>query len=1000
MGVKSNLLAFLAFFFHIDRILTQAAANSTSNSKAASTASLCNVPLLNQLRLSGAPAGKAVAIPSCKINATDSCCSAIDEIKAIKSYNMFTLPKLKKHTEDIKTMLNRIAEIVPFVQTLDPDTINFHHDDVAWRKTNETQCFNGNFFVEETGYDIVKNRIGLSRKIVSDFADKVAAQLTDGKPPLVTRQAVTNAIGSVFTSSVSWDFCLLFNTQYLDAWVTKQAATVTTLLASMAPPLVNLGLVPAGQQPSAYLEQALGISAAFVSVARSIASMYYLQTIQQQAAKIHVIGLLGYIDSLTSTLTTTYKVPNVIPLIDRIKDELFADIQLRRYISWFILPSSVNNFTQMSNYVRNRIIKVISGAVLSMPTITNATHYLTMNQVMRAMGEMPIATRISNNLCMIGAAWAAQYRLPRVVEAVWKTGSLPKEDFYLLLARQTFQFPDVSSLRNWNPTSSCMTVNSVKATYTRILAAVANNVTFTTTLPSNFTYDSDAARAELLKLSQTVATYSEMSANGKQVCVVVKRHQLIREAVFNPRKFAFCRSAVGYFQTLNISSVVQNLPTFQIQMAELTDLKKGLYCAACSKSNGRFVDLSSQSISFSNQFCLDIVKRYQALFRWRSQEFSNYMNTLYQHLKCFEPGAPLNMTYPYPDDGGIVPPPLPDLDACLKVTSPADIGPCLGFCSFFTVGSFSKVFDSDLQQLRNLYNFIINILRVSGRRFGQMPTSSKGRLLEEEPEWVKSFAPATGTRRKHSRRLQNAANATANATINSTANGSVSAANGTRTNSSSSPSSNASGNSTSVPVSGEATIALYLFLAQNLDKMRQYTRAAHYNHDELTMRKINYIPMPLANLVRDLRPTFRPAGINLLSMYSDIDFNIMSLQGIAQRSGGSGYERLDPYAIRDCVLVQKKDLESFTKDLQITVSPALPKFTPASRMKIDRHTDFVLYKPDSGNLYRKRKLRAWKTIKKQAPQRALKLKSTGQQKKVHEEPKRNSITNFLFKLLF
>lgn len=990
MGVKPNLLAILACSLSIHRILSQAARNSTAAASAANSTSLCNIPLLNQLRLNGARGREAVGIASCKINAADSCCSAIDEIKIVKSYNMFTLPKLTKHTEDIKTMLNRIAEIVPYIQSLDIDSINYHHDHVAWRKTNETQCFNGNFFVEQTGYDIVKNRERLSQRIVADFAEKVAVRLTDGKPPLVTKQAVVNAITAVFTNALAWDFCLLFNTPYLEAWVSKQAATVTTMLAAMGPPLVNFGMVPSGQQPSAYIEATLGIRAAFVDVSRSISSMYYLQTIQQQSARLHVIGLLGYIDTLTSSLTSTYAVPNVMPLIDKIKDELFADLPLRRYISWFILPKSVTNFTEMKNYVKNRIIKVISEATLSLPQMTNATHYQVMNKVMRAIGEISIEAQLNKNLCMIGAAWAAQYRLPRVVEALWKPQSISKDEFYLLLARQTFQYNDVSALKNWNPTSNCQTVNSAKALYTRILAAVKNSVTFPTTLSSSFNYDTDAARTELLKLSQTAATYSEMSANGKQVCVVVKRHQLVREAVFNPRKFAFCQSAVGYFRTLNISSIVENLPAFQTQMAELTDLKKGLYCAACSKSNGRHVDLTSQTISFSNKFCLDIVQRYQALFRWRSQHFANYMNALYQNVKCFEPGAPLNTTYPYPDDGGIVPPPLPDLDACLKVSNPADIGPCLGFCNYFKVGKFSRVFDSDLQQLKNLYNMVINALRLGGKYFREMPNSRRGRLLEEEPEWVKNIAPVPKTRGKRSRRLQTAAATNASSTT----------ANATRTNSSQNASSGASKKSTQLPVSGEATLSLYLFLAQNLDKMKQYTRAAHYNHDELTLGKINYVPMPLSNSVRNLRPTFRPSGINLLSMYSDINFNILSLQSIAQQSGSSTFEKLSPYAIRDCILVQKRDLKSFAADLQLTITPTLPKVIPRSSMKIDRHTDFVLYKHGQGNLQRKRKLRVWKNTQKKVPQRSLKLKSARQQKKYREEPKRNSITNFLFKLLF
>ena len=93
------------------------------------------------------------------VKAEDNCCSEIDEIKIVKLWNDFSLPKIEKFREDNILAAKKILNIAPFIKTLNVREIEYHEESLVWKKTEETKCFNGKYFVTETNLkDMLKDQ--------------------------------------------------------------------------------------------------------------------------------------------------------------------------------------------------------------------------------------------------------------------------------------------------------------------------------------------------------------------------------------------------------------------------------------------------------------------------------------------------------------------------------------------------------------------------------------------------------------------------------------------------------------------------------------------------------------------------------------------------------------------------------------------------------------------------------------------------------------------------
>ena len=68
------------------------------------------------------------------INAANNCCSEIDEIKIVKLWNDYSLPKIDKFRDESILAAKKILNIAPFIKTLNIRDINYHGVSLIWKK--------------------------------------------------------------------------------------------------------------------------------------------------------------------------------------------------------------------------------------------------------------------------------------------------------------------------------------------------------------------------------------------------------------------------------------------------------------------------------------------------------------------------------------------------------------------------------------------------------------------------------------------------------------------------------------------------------------------------------------------------------------------------------------------------------------------------------------------------------------------------------------------------
>lgn len=1036
MSVKGNFLACLALFYASFTVnaadppapgtpapATSAPATPDSSnnppSAASSTApagdasSSCNMGLLNQLRLSGKEKGSKVAIDACGIPADDSCCSAVDEIKIIKSWNQFTLPKIQKHNNDFGLMLRRISDIVPYVQSLDNSTIRYHADNLSWRRVNETRCVGGGFFAEDTGLDVVKLEKYTADGIREAFAAAVAASLTSAQKAIVPASEVQKAVNAAMNDyQTSFDFSSLLFTVYRDEWLGDIATSVVNQLASLPSTVLDLSGKGKDETPGAYLTKTLLLATTLSAAANQTAKDYATLVIHNRAAVMHLTSLNDFFDQVAANIS---KAPYNIPAAeaksycDLAKDDVYGDEVLQKYIMRVIDPRSEEANFQMVTYTKNRILRIMANAFVRAPSSPfNVSSYNALKKAFQGMSTYSLRGLLQSNYCRILAAFQVFYALPLVVESVYKPGPLTKPQMYVQMARNAFFLSDYDTLKT-KTYKDCKIDNAFFGkVMTRIVGIINPMLNYTIAVPATF----DAKLADSQKFYESMTpfnrSYSVANLDGKPVCSTYKRHVMVREAVFNSQKYDFCQATLTKFKAMNISTILQNITMYQAQYAEILGMKKGLYCAACSMKASKFVSLEDNSVALSNDFCLSFVQKYASLFTWRSQVFTEYLSSMYQYLRCFSTNARLNQTFPYPDKDNITPQAIPGLADCLTVSSAENIAKCTSFCTQFRVGTYSSVLDGDSKQLTKLYNFIINALRITGRRFGTMPTDSQStqtttqkpsRILQEQPAWVKKLAHSKSPR---SRRLADPpANQDPPAKSDPPANKDPAAksdppASGTPAKPDAKPAPPAP-----AQFWGRATTAMYLYLAQALETMTTPTRPEGYNHNEMFTNRIAYVPIPPGSSITDLTCTLKPAGIDFLKLSAAASFEMSSLEALQFKNLDVGKEELSPYAIRDCIQVTSDDIKNLGDDLTLVVPPAMPTLTPGPVLKVYDERKFAKYKSKDKSRRLRKQTRGRNERRLHLNKRQfINPRSVLKPKERKPRASGTSITNFLFKLLF
>ena len=1016
-----NLLPLLAYtisllFFETHQ---QASASCPSGSgsgpsKGPFTALTCNVKLLSALRLSGHPDGERPLRNSvCGIPAKDNCCSQIDEIKILKSFNSYTSPKVNKFADDMNQIYNDFVTIEPYMQNLNASNILYHFDNIAWRKTNESQCFNGKYFLEQGNYDLIKFGNNLTWQIVDAYATLLALNFTNqtGNSIIAFSDLQPLIFGMIFNdTNGTKDMIFSFRSLAIPAWAAAFAANLVLNITALPQSVVTLPPVPPTSTATIFYTNLFQLQPMAEAALRNISSTYFNAVMQRRVSDIHVTVLVNYLTTtLMTTLQNNYRMQvrnvNVSAIINNVADNMFYDPTLRQYLGWFYIPTSRARYIRVYKYCENRFYYLFAQTVMQSPDLNTQAQYAVLKEVMSAITDSSLRSSLWASYARIAGTFVTQLALSNYTVAIFlPTNSMTNDTLYQLMIRDVYSItwsldPNQALNPDWN------TDNAVRGNLQNIANRVNGLLTTPYLLNTNQpNFDARSALTRFARVNLRQARYAEFSGDNKRVCATVYRHSLVREAIFNEQKFSYCLQVTQNYQNVSASAALGPLMDVKTQIQKLLELKGTFYCAACSQKFSKMIDLDSNTIQLNNKFCFEFVQQFNTYLNWRYVIFQNFQSTIYQYLSCYGRNANLTDTFPYPSYDNLMPANFTAWTVCSQVTNIANISLCYPICQAISLTTYAAWIEGDRVNLKRLYDYAIRVLSTYGIQFGtydpsrnvtSLPAPSGSRLLEETPNRKRSVR--INLERDdipESRRLQSP-----EAPVSTPA---------STTGSTSTPGSNSTNTSSytnmfpaNMLVIPENTL-LFTILT-TVDVMTTYTRPEHYNHDEILSARVNYIPVPAVNDLRNMTSIVSAIGFNPYHFLKRLKFQEFMLKSFYEQTSTLRSESLNRQVIKDCVQVSRKDINLFNSDYNLAFS--LDYTEPEKQINIlnQREQLFERYRHNISMHWKIMKTASslngtgTQAINNQGHRRNLKSKDS---KKTKASGKGSFLNNLLFKVLF
>jgi hypothetical protein len=907
------------------------------------------------------------------------------------------------------------ANIEPYLLRLNFSNIEFHFDNIAWRRTNETQCFSGKFFLEQSNYDLVKNPLNVTQNMILELTEQIAANISQRAGRSVVRpRTLRTMIAELFRADPTFERDLIdsLGSFAVTNWAWRFSDALIAVIASTKPPNVTLPELPDNVTVVDFITNNFAVKEIVNNVSQGISESYFMRILQLRGTNIHMRALVYFINTTFRETIARFdpirsRRLNVTNLIEDILDELFSDETLRRYFAWFMVPTSMIRYQRVYKYLENRFYKVFSDAIARSPGLSQFSHYLILKEALAAIHPSVIRAVLWNSYQRIAGSVTMNLALSNFTRLLFDQGRsrLSNATFYMAMVRRIYlrSFPLSINPNPRNDREWVVNGEDIKRVWERLFlfanemnASHGNGFAFNSEM---FPQQNDIRMREnialsarrFLRLNFRMARFAEFSGDNKRVCATVFKHNLVREAIFNNDKFRYCLRVDDNYRS---SSAAQRLgPTnmFKKHIMKIVEAKKSFYCAACSSKLSKEIDVDKNTISLSNDFCFEFVKKFRGYLNWRYRVFEIYQNTIYQFLSCYGRNANLTDRFPYPSWGGFLPNNFTEWRACSRVASVRNISQCTNVCNQIKLTNFSAWIEGDRRALQKLYNYAMTVMRMYGIQYGTYDvsrhavnaTSGRVRLLEERKRAVVyNLEPEP---KKGSRKL--ASDAPASQPTNS---------------------SNPEGPFIPKPLlrmmEKSPTISLLYEIFTTVDDRVNYTRSEHYNHDEIESCKDNYEVSPDINDLSLMTTVLvNKGGLNLFDIAKKAHFEKHMLEYLTVGGPKKTHETLKAQIIKDCIVIHKRDIKLFNEDFGLTFQSKL--IDPTPKISIPDVDDRLFAR------YRKNKRLQWETPPLEATHflhrgdhhsehhRSLRLEKNKQVKET-KNTLSSTLSNMLFKVWF
>ena len=819
----------------------------------------CNNQLLQTLQLKGlkSPAD-ATDMKICKVSKEDNCCSEMDEIKILKAWNSYSQPKINKYSEDAITSYNKILQLDPFVRGLNETQIRYYYSRIKWHHKKQKDCFNGQYVMDQANYALIAG----SRSLMDNFMKNLTRQIVNATIANNTKKIVVSAkIKSVFWVQVASDLEIrrkLFyglGTFAQNETIAQVADLFATSLSRLDSKFLNIKNKTADQSDKDFLLTRLDIVNNLNTVLNALNATYFSQVLQSRATDFHLAKIENYFRTVLPASRIYNDLVNITDvnstsLAQYIIDDIRGDPIVKRYLAWFLMPNDDKSFFTVYNYLVSRIYRVVSERVLSSknPSMKNATNYQTMGLFMEylnnntlskvlAQSYADIANHVITILYITDAMASPSYKpVSASLSRAAVFFEVNKSFFQGSLLNITVTGTTPANISKWD---SSMFLKGTISAITKIndnLKNIGEQLTLTPTA-ANLTTFLNAFR----QLNREKIEYAEFQGDQKKVCATVIKHSVIREAVFNKRKFAYCSNIVSEFKNQTIDSILEPLKTIKSQLDQILTMKRSFYCAACSKSSMKYINVAGTSIITSFKSCTDFFSSFRNYITWKTVTFENYLSKLFQYLRCFETDGDskiaLPYNYPWLENANLI-----DLASqCSNMKDETEAAACADLCSKIDPVNYSSFFEGDRVAINKIYNYILNVVRSYGIRYGPIgkggDAAPRGRRLAETDD---AFSIDSEQKKLKARRLEASPAPVAPAAPAGGEAAKTGDAPKTGAAAPNAASSNSTSNKTDAASSGgdptKSRVALIAYLTKNINDLKTYTRPSHYNHDEASQR--------------------------------------------------------------------------------------------------------------------------------------------------------------------
>lgn len=716
----------------------------------------CNLRLLENFRLDGLrPKETPKEMTICKeIAASNNCCSEIDEIKILKTWNTFSEPKLHRFVKDMAMTYKKLLNLDPFIKVLDTKQIRYHYETFKWKKVKKQRCFSTSNFLIRTGFKEEAGKGGKFQNInfIQQFLDMNRNTIFQHFTPALARVVAVKKLGDVikffkqsatlqsYINNFSKDITRFDNfknfqnlvlgklTNMDDDDLLLKSKSKTENKTKFLTNTINFNHIWTVMTNN-YLERRQvfelkeGLSKACLSTFEKIIKEEMFLGKDKQN---YSVAIKNIVDDIVTRDRDLQNATNFI-MSPEIFQEKNSNYKVWNYMEGLVTKHFTQYFSDSSNsvpgennyYTLKKFIKnfdeKFEPSKFEYSYQKPIQKYLYVKLYTEYIEEIVVKAKL-DKMDLKGRKLDARKKLTTVLKNFLKH----IDKYYFTLSHSRF--------KNYNVLS-----NEIRKNAKKIHKQVRSGIPFLLKVFAggfnpNFHSSFNAAVAGLNDIKNKLHFKLKEQSKSSQICAEVYQHNLFKEVHFNEKKLKHCSEIQSKLLKIDASRIYSNIEPMEQELKKMVDLKKSFYCSICDLTKTKYIDTEKNVITFSNQFCFDILTTFKEYLIWKNKDLIEYLSNLFQYLKCFETDGSLQ-TYPYKFFGQDHLKFINKIVKCTKLTKPENVGDCIQICEKFDFVHYSHFFDGEKKFMERMYDYIINIIRIFGFRFKiavkQLPVEKK-----------------------------------------------------------------------------------------------------------------------------------------------------------------------------------------------------------------------------------------------------------------------------------